>query len=363
MRDSNRRAARRASTAGPFLWFLIPQLLQQIARLPYNPPVTLAVVLFNFICHIQPSAVPWLDIAVPYLCFNPLQILQHDRALLRLLGSAFVHGSDHHIYYNMASFVWKGFQLEQRMGVGPYAVFLVYMLVLSQAIHVAVAYIGEVYFGFAMLNTCAIGFSGVIFAMKYYLNASDHQGQTTSVHGIKVAVRYAAWVELVLISWIYPNVSFFGHLCGILAGALAFHTPFVPVDATWGIIEGLFFPQMAYGGGRRGGGGGVGDSEHRGEWNRGSGSRGGWNGSSRGGGRSANRYTYASGYANSEGERSRYGHAPQRPRGAGGGGHFSGADHGQSGGGHRRGGYAAGNGSWEASSAGQQPRRFEDQLD
>lgn len=32
-------------------------------------------------------------------------------------------------------------------------------------------------------------------------------------------MQYAAWAELVIIQLVMPNVSFVGHLCGILAGA------------------------------------------------------------------------------------------------------------------------------------------------
>lgn len=31
-------------------------------------------------------------------------------------------------------------------------------------------------------------------------------------------MQYAAWAELIIIQMVMPNVSFFGHLCGILAG-------------------------------------------------------------------------------------------------------------------------------------------------
>ena len=41
--------------------------------------------------------------------------------------------------------------------------------------------------------------------------------------GIAVPLKYAAWLELVLISLITPNASFLGHLCGILAGLLYVH--------------------------------------------------------------------------------------------------------------------------------------------
>lgn len=64
----------------------------------------------------------------------------------------------------------------------------------------------------------AVGFSGVLFAMKVVLySRSDSYAY---VQGIMVPARYAAWAELVLIQMLVPGVSFLGHLGGILAGIL-----------------------------------------------------------------------------------------------------------------------------------------------
>ena len=42
----------------------------------------------------------------------------------------------------------------------------------------------------------------------------------TYVQGIPVPSKYAAWAELILIQMFVPDVSFLGHLGGILAGLL-----------------------------------------------------------------------------------------------------------------------------------------------
>ena len=47
------------------------------------------------------------------------------------------------------------------------------------------------------------------------------------VLGFRVHTRYAAWLELALISFLVPNASFLGHLCGILAGILYVELPIV----------------------------------------------------------------------------------------------------------------------------------------
>lgn len=76
-------------------------------------------------------------------------------------------------------------------------------------------------YGKAYYNEYAVGFSGVLFAMKVVLNA--HSDDYTFVHGILVPSRHAAWAELILIQLFVPGVSFLGHLGGILAGMLYLH--------------------------------------------------------------------------------------------------------------------------------------------
>jgi rhomboid domain-containing protein 1 len=69
--------------------------------------------------------------------------------------------------------------------------------------------------------SCAVGFSAVLFAMKYvlYMRSSG----VIHLYGFSVNIKVAAWVELVLISLMNPNASFIGHLAGILAGIVYCH--------------------------------------------------------------------------------------------------------------------------------------------
>ena len=88
-------------------------------------------------------------------------------ALLRLVGSAFVHGSDSHVYYNIASFIFKGVQLEQSLGPEGYAVLLTAMLFLSHGLVVIISW-AATFLGYnGWYHSCAIGFSAVIFALKF----------------------------------------------------------------------------------------------------------------------------------------------------------------------------------------------------
>lgn len=73
--------------------------------------------------------------------------------------------------------------------------------------------------------------------------------------GFRLNTRYAAWLELVLISILVPNASFLGHLCGILAGILYVEVP--NVLGVLGLLSGFTLfnaaPSYTYRSGTAGG--------------------------------------------------------------------------------------------------------------
>lgn len=198
-------------------WILMFTLFQQIQRLPYKPPITLALVALQCGIFFFPN-----DLNIPSVervCLIPAAVLQSGD-VVRLLGSAFIHADAYHLYYNMVSFIWKGVHLEQAYGSHNYGVMIASLLLLSHTLIVGVSYMLASTIGMShLLTTCAVGFSAVIFALKTVLNYRA-QGGTSYVMGIPIPVKYAAWAELVLIQLITPQASFVGHLCGILAGIM-----------------------------------------------------------------------------------------------------------------------------------------------
>ena len=75
---------------------------------------------------------------------------------------------------------------------------------------------------------CAVGFSGVLFAMKVVLNYGDHAAgsdSTSSVWGVRVASRHAHWLEILVSGYLSPRSSLVGHACGALAGMLWLQLP------------------------------------------------------------------------------------------------------------------------------------------
>lgn len=75
---------------------------------------------------------------------------------------------------------------------------------------------------FCVLTKCLNGPLHMLILLPSPISISPPQ-----VMGFRVHTRYAAWLELVLISMVVPNASFLGHLCGILAGILYVEVPIV----------------------------------------------------------------------------------------------------------------------------------------
>ncbi|CAM9282021.1 unnamed protein product [Scytosiphon promiscuus] len=245
MRDYGQGGGRRGNRQ-PYALILAMRLLHQISQLQHKPPLTLALMAAMTAIHLKPDLFEdllgsagmfqwsWLSGGsghVRSVCFLPASIFDTFQRtggleLRRLLLSPFVHGDDMHLYYNMASFLLKGVSLELTMGTQAFAGLLAFTLLASQTLMMLAAWVLLEGFGKpSAMNACTVGFSGVLFALKYVL--SRRSPGATTVMGFRVHTRYAAWLELVLISVLVPNASFLGHLCGILAGILYVEVPIV----------------------------------------------------------------------------------------------------------------------------------------
>lgn len=201
----------------PYVMMLALQLVQRIQRLERKPPVTLSLMAFMTALFVLKG---YPDVIIPTsqsyaLC--PSKIIANGE-IARLFVSAFLHGDHWHLYHNMASFLWKGVNLEFRLGTAKFIRLLLVLLLASHTLFVAVSVIllyvsnldSQPYY------QCAIGFSAVLFALKVVLNVDSPTH--SNVYGIQVPTKYAAWLELAIIHFLVPNSSFLGHMCGILAG-------------------------------------------------------------------------------------------------------------------------------------------------
>lgn len=202
---------------------MLPLLALQAAiefyRLERKPPVTAGLLAANTLIYLRPSFLHSILPSIDEVWFNPHLILRH-RDLKRFFLSAFYHVGESHLVYNMMSLLWKGIQLETSMGSAEFASMVASLLAMSQGITLLLAKSLLLFFDYerAYYSEYAVGFSGVLFAMKVVLYSQSEN--YTYVHGLIVPAGYAAWAELILIQIFVPGVSFLGHLGGILAGIL-----------------------------------------------------------------------------------------------------------------------------------------------
>ncbi|XP_039254980.1 rhomboid-related protein 4-like [Styela clava] len=178
------------------------------------PPTTLATVALNVIIHLM--YIP--DFTWQSVCISVREVW-YARDYSRLLKGAFFHGDDWHLYFNMISFLYKGLYLERIVGSAWFlymiGVFTICTNLILLYLNYALAYLLS---DMSYLHQCAIGFSGVVFAVKVVTTYMAPTGTERLMGFIPVNSRYACWFELVLIQLIVPNASFTGHLAGILVG-------------------------------------------------------------------------------------------------------------------------------------------------
>uniref|UniRef100_H3DNT7 Rhomboid domain containing 1 n=1 Tax=Tetraodon nigroviridis TaxID=99883 RepID=H3DNT7_TETNG len=203
------RNRQRGSQLG--LLLLASQLFQ--VGLGNVPPVTLAVLGLNVYLYLFPAA-PLMQACVS------VQRAYWFKEWHRLLLSPLHHADDFHLYFNMASFLWKGIRLERRLGGAWFLYLLSVFSVLTGVVYLVLeTLLAELTQDQSYSMQCAVGFSGVLFALKVLSN-HYHPGGVTYVMGLPVSNRYASWVELVLIHITAPGTSLIGHLSGIVVGLL-----------------------------------------------------------------------------------------------------------------------------------------------
>ena len=225
----------------PQVIFLLINVYQQLQRLPVKPPITIGLLFINIATFVLPNA-NFLDYDLTNIqqnCILPKTIITNfykygELNLNRILFSSIIHADDVHLYYNMTSLCWKGISLEISMGSQSFLGLVIFSLIASHSIMIFLSYtlteILRLDPNITGYNSCAVGFSAVLFALKYVLNY--YSPANTVIMGISVPTKHAAWLELVTISIMNPSASFIGHLSGIIAGMLYVHIPHLYIIVT-----------------------------------------------------------------------------------------------------------------------------------
>lgn len=155
----------------PYIMLLFMQILQQVERLPDKPPVTIGLIVLQAWLHVAPLGP--LDKDLEDVCMDPYRIVFQGE-VSRLLLSTLYHVTDLHLYYNLSSFVLKGYLMERRYGSANFLAMILFFAVASSAAYVGLAFGSYFVLGSeGLLFSKAAGFSGVLFALKVVMHYND----------------------------------------------------------------------------------------------------------------------------------------------------------------------------------------------
>jgi len=141
-----------------------------------------------------------------------------------------------HIGMNMMSTMAIGAMLEKEIGTLMMGITISWGILLTSFIYVFISWFLFVAFGYEqMMLQHSVGFSGVIFQLSV-LESSLSPNRTRSVFGVfQVSSKMYPWALLVVLQFIMPQISFLGHLSGILIGTLQYY----------GVLD-ILFPSETY---------------------------------------------------------------------------------------------------------------------
>ena len=188
-----------------------------------TPPTTLLFLVVCALLHILQFAIASPEL--PSVTFCPrLVIYTHD--YYRIITSALYHGSFMHIAVNSMSLMAIGSLLEKRMGSLALSVTILWSIIVTACLYILAALAVSYLFQHdGLMFQHSVGFSGVLFHLSVLeCNLPEHQQTPRSVFGvIRVSAKLYPWVLLVALQLFLPNLSFTGHLAGILAGYLQYY--------------------------------------------------------------------------------------------------------------------------------------------
>ncbi len=126
-----------------------------------------------------------------------------------------------HIAMNMMSTMAIGSSLEKQVGTFTMGFTILWGILLTSTIYTGISWLLYLMFNYErMMYQHSLGFSGVIFQLSV-LEANFNPNRMRSVFGFfQVSSKMYPWALLVILQFIMPQISFLGHLSGILVGTL-----------------------------------------------------------------------------------------------------------------------------------------------
>jgi len=209
------------------------------------PPTTLAVMGICILIH-PLQKLEYLELEKFTMC--PRQVL-YFHEYYRIITSSVFHADFMHIGMNMLSTSAISTVVEKRMGTLRHAFSILWAILLTGFIYLISAWAVNFFLGYdELLYLPSVGFSGIIFHMLV-VECNFSPSHSRSVFGFFSVPSYLyPWALLILLQVFMPNVSFLGHLAGIISGTLQYYgifefllvgESFLVEMESWGVISTL----------------------------------------------------------------------------------------------------------------------------
>ncbi|KAK9790544.1 hypothetical protein WJX73_007583 [Symbiochloris irregularis] len=150
-------------------------------------------------------------------CLSAQDVVQKLQ-VYRIFTSPLLHVGILHIAFNMLAFVPIASSLERTQGSLPLAHLLALLTLVGDSFFIILSYALSYWDEQRWLNTCAVGFSGIVFGLIVIDNAASGASHRSVFGFFAVPAKVYPWALLLLWQILLPGVSFLGHLGGILAG-------------------------------------------------------------------------------------------------------------------------------------------------
>jgi membrane associated rhomboid family serine protease len=137
-----------------------------------------------------------------------------------IFSSPWFHASFYHVLFNMLMLSCNGGRVETMMGSLPFLGVNLMFSVFTNILYVILSWLLYLISDdFAPLVTCAVGYSGVLFAILV-IETELTPNEDRSCCCLPIPARLYPWFLLVFIQAVIPGVSMMGHLTGICVGIM-----------------------------------------------------------------------------------------------------------------------------------------------
>jgi rhomboid domain-containing protein 1 len=185
-----------------------------------TPPATLLIITT---CAVVYGLQILMDLDLQRFTMCPRLVL-YIHEYYRMVTSALFHGSFMHIGVNMLSTFHLSSMLEKRLGTLPHLMTALGAILVTSVVYIFIAWSVSFLLGYdSLMYEHSVGFSGVLFHFCV-LECNLVQSPSRSLFGmVNVPTQSYPWALLVALQVFMPNLSFLGHLSGIITGTLQYY--------------------------------------------------------------------------------------------------------------------------------------------